>query len=360
MNFTARAAAIACIAVAALPLGCAASGQDLTLDGDRFRAAGFPTGTLSVTVEGSQVPLFGETIVEKGGVAFVPRFPLKPGVTYRAVHQRPNAERVEKSFTLPLPPPSPPTAVRAVFPSRAKLPENLLKFYLHFSAPMSRREAYRRVHLLDSSGKAVELPFLELGEELWDRSATRLTLLFDPGRIKRGLKPREDSGPALEEGKSYTLVIDADWPDADGRPLLQGHRKSFKVLAPDEKQPDPKAWTFVAPKVGSSEPLTVMLDKALDQAMLGRSLGVIDPEGRTLQGRIEIDLEETRWRFHPEAAWRGGTHALVVDTVLEDQAGNSVDRPFEVDIVRPVERAVSSRTINLPFETVTVSATQKR
>ena len=114
------------------------------------------------------------------------------------------------------------------------MPENLLKFYLHFSAPMSRGEAYRRIHLLDADGNEVADPFLELGEELWDRDMRRFTLLFDPGRIKRGLKPREEVGPVLEEGKQYTLVVDRDWLDATGYPLAAKMRKTFRALAPDE------------------------------------------------------------------------------------------------------------------------------
>jgi len=349
MKVLARTAAIACIAVAAVPLACSASGPELTLEGDRFRASGFPPGTLTVTVAGSDVPLFGESTGDDRGLVFVPRFPLRPGVEYRVVLRRPHAESVEKSFTLPSPPPSPPTRLTAVFPSRDALPENLLKFYLHFSAPMSRREAYQRVRLLDGSGKPVELPFLEIGEELWNREATRLTLLFDPGRIKRGLKPREDSGPALEEGKSYTLVVDAAWPDAEGRALPQGLRKPFKVVAPDEKQPDPKAWKVTAPKAGSKDPLTAAFNEPLDEAMLHRSLAVVDAAGSRVEGRIEIDQEETRWRFTPAAAWTSGNHSLVIDVVLEDLAGNSIERPFEVDVVRPVERAATSRTVRLPF-----------
>lgn len=348
MNFLARTAAIALVAVAAVPLACSASGPTLTLDGDRFRASGSP-GTLTVTVAGSDVPLFGETTADKDGMVFVPRFPLRPGVEY-VVAFRSSAGAVEKRFRLPKPPPSPSAEIRAVFPSRDTLPENLLKFYLHFSAPMSRREAYQRVRLLDGSGKPVELPFLEIGEELWDRTATRLTLLFDPGRIKRGLKPREDSGPALEEGKSYTLVVDAGWLDAEGRPLKAGLRRSFKVAAPDEKQPDPKAWNVSAPKAGTREALTVAFNEPLDEAMLHRSLVVVDASDRPLEGRIEIDQEETRWRFHPAAPWGAGKHALVIDVVLEDLAGNSIERPFEVDVVRPVERSSTSRTVRLPFD----------
>lgn len=349
MNFTARAAAIACIAMAAVPLGCASSRPELTLEDGRIRVTS-ANGTLTVKVAGSQVPLFGEVRAERDQLVFEPRFPFRPGVEYRAVLESPGGARLEKSFTLPAPPPSPPTMVRAVFPSRDVLPENLLKFYLHFSAPMSRREAYGRVRLKDAAGKDVELPFLEIGEELWDRAGRRLTLLFDPGRIKRGLKPREDSGPALEEGKSYTLVVDADWPDAEGRPLKGGFRKPFKVVAPDDRQPDPKAWTIIAPKAGSTEPLTVEFEESLDEAMLNRSLVVLGPDRKPVEGRIEIDRHETRWRFQPAAAWKSGAHELAVDTVLEDMAGNSIDRPFEVDVVRPVERSIGTRTIRLPFE----------
>lgn len=346
----ARTAAIACLAVAAVPLGCAGSDPRITLEGDRFRASDSPEGSLTVTVAGSDVPLFGETMREERGAVFVPRFPLKPGVEYRVLLRRPHGGDVEKSFRIPPPASAAATELLGVFPSRETLPENLLKFYLHFSAPMSRREAYQRVRLLDGAGKPVELPFLEIGEELWNREGTRLTLLFDPGRIKRGLKPREDSGPALEEGKSYTLVVDAAWPDAEGRPLRRGFRKSFKVVAPDEKQPDVEAWQVTPPRAGSRDPLTVVFNEPLDEAMLHRSLTVVDGAGSSLAGRIEIDLQETRWRFHPEAAWSSGSHSLVVDGVLEDLAGNSIERPFEVDVVRPVERVPKTRVVRLPVD----------
>ena len=86
-------------------------------------------------------------------------------------------------------------------------------------------------------------PFLELDEELWSPDGTRFTLLFDPGRVKRGLKPREELGPVLEAGKSYSLVIDRDWLDASGNSLKAGFRKTFRVGPPDETSPDPKTWT---------------------------------------------------------------------------------------------------------------------
>ena len=80
------------------------------------------------------------------------------------------------------------------------LPENLLKFYVHFSAPMSRGNIYDYIRLLNADGKQVELPFLEIDEELWDDSLTRLTLFIDPGRIKRGVLPLEECWTSTRSG----------------------------------------------------------------------------------------------------------------------------------------------------------------
>src|SRR5262249_27975304 len=153
-------------------------------------------------------------------------FPLEPGLNYRCVLQT-DGGTITAEFSIPKPPSTPTTGVRHVYPTRNKLPENQLKFYLHFSAPMSQGDSYRHVHLMDAAGKEVKFPFLELEQELWDPSGTRFTLFLDPGRIKRGLKPREELGPALEDGKNYTLLIDRDWPDARGNPLKETFRKAF-------------------------------------------------------------------------------------------------------------------------------------
>jgi hypothetical protein len=64
----------------------------------------------------------------------------------------------------------PTTVVSQVYPTAEVLPENLLKFYVHFSAPMSSGHIYDHIRLIgDSTGKEVELPFLEIDEELWTR-----------------------------------------------------------------------------------------------------------------------------------------------------------------------------------------------
>jgi hypothetical protein len=298
----------------------------------------------------AQPALLGSYHVEAGVLRFKPRFPLAKGVRYRVVF-RPAAKGEPVEVVLALPKPAKePTRLTHVYPSRDALPENQLKFYLHFSAPMGRGEAYRRVHLLDERGKEVERPFLELDQELWDRDGRRFTLFFHPGRIKRGLRPREEEGPTLEEGKRYTLVIDRAWGDADGDPLKETYRKSFRALAPDDTPPDPKDWKLQAPAAGTRAPLAVTFPEPLDHGLLQHSLWVTDAAGRKVAGTVSVGAEETRWELAPEKAWAAGKYHLVADTQLEDLAGNSVGRPFEVDVFRPVQRAIKSETVRLPFE----------
>jgi len=304
-----------------------------------------------------QPAMLGSYRVEKDVLRFEPRFPLVRGVSYRVVFhptklpgQAGSTEQaVEKVLLLPKPKPAAPTVVAHVYPSKDELPENQLKFYLHFSAPMSRGEAYEHIRLLRSDGKADKQAFLQLPQELWDRDGKRFTLLIEPGRIKRGLKPREDLGPVLEAGKRYTLVIDRAWQDAEGNPLKETYRKTFRVLPPDETQPDPKTWKLAAPAAGSTTPLVMTSPKSLDNALLHRMLWITDAQGQKVPGTIAVTRQETCWRFTPARPWKAGSYHLVADTRLEDLAGNSIGRPFEVDELRPVERESKIDTVQVPF-----------
>jgi hypothetical protein len=287
---------------------------------------------------------------DKGIVRFQPRFRLEPGTTYRAILRTQGRKPVTLEFTMPKRiRTTQATSIVRVSPSQNVLPENLLKFYIEFSGPMNRGEAYEHLHLLNSAGKPVELPFLELGEELWDRRGVRFTLLFDPGRIKTGLRPREEAGPVLEAGKSYKLVIDRDWRDAEGDPLANEFRKPFRVGPTDSTQPDPKTWTLERPQPGTRAPLVATFPEPLDRAMLGRVLGIVDASGAAIAGSSKVGDDETSWSFTPEASWQPGRYSLLIDTRLEDRCGNSIARPFEVDVFEKVDRTIKAETVTLPF-----------
>ena len=304
------------------------------------------------------VAVLGTYKVFDDKLRFTPRFPFLAGVKYRVVlhsnriagdSRSADEKPLVQTFELPAPAPSkPPRLVRA-YPSRNVLPENQLKFYLHFSAPMSRGESYQNIHLLRADGSEVDMPFLRLGEELWDETGRRFTLFFDPGRIKRGLSPREQFGPSLEEGKQYTLVVDRRWRDAQGQPLAETFRKPFKVVAPDDVQPDPQKWRLSVPAAGAGDAFVVTFREPLDHAMLQRVLAVTDSTGKAVAGRITVDANETRWRFTPAQPWKAGSYQLVIATTLEDRAGNSIGRPFEVDTWGKTDRPKAAPTVSLPF-----------
>lgn len=302
-------------------------------------------------------PMLGSYKLAAGALRFVPQFPLEPGLAYRAVfysHQLPGKSGIggaalTATFQLPPRNATPTTMVSHVYPSADLLPENLLKFYVHFSAPMSRGRSYEHILLRDAAGHEIELPFLELGEELWDPTMTRLTLFIDPGRIKRGVRPLEEIGPSLTAGQRYTLVIKRAWPDAAGNALKEDFQKTFQVGAADRQPPDPVQWQLQPPSAATRAPLTIVFPEPLDHALAQRVIVVTDQLGKPITGQIALVEQERRWTFTPVDAWRSGQYQLVIQTTLEDLAGNNIGKPFEVDLFEGVERRLSHASVKLAF-----------
>jgi hypothetical protein len=299
--------------------------------------------------EGDVPPLLGSCTAKDGGLTFRPRYGLAPGIRVRAVYRPSGGAAAESVFEVAkVPPPEATTLVRNVYPSAQLVPENELKFYIYFTAPMQRGDAWRHIHLVREDGKIVELPFLELDQELWDRDNTRLTILFDPGRIKRGVLPLVEVGPAIEAGKSYTLVIGREWLDGRGAPLAEEFRKPFRVGPADRDPVDPAKWRVTAPRAGTGDAVVVRFPEPLDYALLQHLLTVTGPGG-SLTGRIEVGRDETEWRFIPEKPWKAGDYRILVPTTLEDLAGNHVGRAFDVDTFAPITTKVQKDTVAVGF-----------
>ena len=288
-------------------------------------------------------PVSGEWSAEKGRLVFTPKYPLKPGTKYRITGADGTLEvRTEAAG------PGKPTAVTGVYPSGPELPANVLRFYVEFNRSMPRGDVYQYVRILDDAGKPVEQPFLEMDDELWNPDQTRLTLLIDPGRIKKEVKPRIDLGPVFRAGKKYTLVVRGAWPDLNGRPLGNDLVRNVTVTDPISDAVDPKAWK-VSPPSDAKGPLTVAFNRPMDRALLERSLTVLGPDGTQVPGTAEIPAGEKAWTFRPKAGWTNGTYKLRVDPVLEDVCGNAVGRPFEVDLLKPAKPAPRPEPVDLPF-----------
>jgi hypothetical protein len=230
-------------------------------------------------------------------------------------------------------PAAPTTTVVAVRPGGATVPRNLLRAYVHFSAPMSEGDAAACVRLVDAdTGEVVEGALLAMDPELWDPARTRLTVLLDPARIKRGLAPHREAGYALHEGDAVTIVVDRAFRDADGRPLAEGAAVRYEVGPDLRTRVDPRSWDVVAPVAGTRSPLGVRFGRPLDHALLDHCLVVRDARGATVPGRAETADDATAWSFAPDVAWEPVRHHLAVSAMLEDVAGNSVARVFDRDL----------------------------
>ena len=337
----------------------AAANISIQFDGSAFRVAGWNAGrepaqgwasTFVVYAGSSGVqPMLGSYTVENAVLAFHPRFPITAGVHYRAVFKTAGIEPVEAIFDGPPAATNPLTRVDRIYPSTDVLPSNALRLYVYFSAPMSRGEAWLHIHLVDAdTNQPVEIPFLELEQELWDQNNQRLTVLFDPGRIKRGLVPTTTIGPAIVEGKHYKLVIDREWHDARGVSLVEGFEKSFLGGPSDRVPPEPRTWRVTSPKAGTIDALAIVFPKPMDFVLLQRMIGIFDQRGE-IAGKIEVQRNETEWLFTPRDPWKPGDYRITADNTLEDISGNHLDRPFDVDIFETVTRHIVGTSTSLTF-----------
>jgi len=339
-------------------VACAAPAVSLELANGAFRVTGWNApasppakgwsslfAVYTGPADGPQ--LLGAYSVEGGALTFRPRFPFAPGVRYRAVFRSPDGVSVERIFEGPSKPTIPEARVEAVYPSAAVLPSNILRLYVYFSAPMSRGEAGAHLRILDDKKKPLEGVFLP-GEELWDPTGRRLTMTFDPGRIKRGLTSNQKMGPPIAEGRLYNLVIDREWLDARGVAMKEGFRKTFRGGPANRVSPDPAKWRIAPPKAGTVDALSVEFGEPMNSALLQRMLSVQGPGGG-IEGTVSTGPEERTWRFVPQSPWRAGDYRIVVDTNIEDLAGNHIGQAFDIDVFEHVTEHIATKTVSLTF-----------
>ena len=283
-------------------------------------------------------PVAGRFMVEGRSVWFLPRFPFAGGVRYSLlVENAVDTERAEVcEIVRPAPDAVSTTEVVAIYPTAAELPVNLLRVYVHFSAPMSEGWAARSIKVSRAdTGETLDDVFLPPEPELWDAGRKRLTMLLDPGRIKRGLAPNLEFGYPLVEGTTVCVSIDPSFRDARGQPLRAGAERSYDIGPALRARIDPRAWRLAAPAAGSRDALLVEFGRPLDHGLLQHCLSVRDADGRTVHGVGETGEAECNLWFVPDAPWQTGEYQLVVEPRLEDVSGNTPARVFDRDVTRP-------------------------
>jgi hypothetical protein len=291
---------------------------------------------LTVYELGSKQPLFGSVTKRHGTLTFVPTVPFIEGTTYRIEHKVGNGTTAQFQVTLE----------RKDFvqtfvslsPDASSLPANTLKLYLDFTEPMEHGVFLIHTKLWKQSGQEVTGAFRE--SELWSPDGKRLTLMFHPGRQKTGVNLNVDEGPVLIAGESYQLTISGRWRTVKGDFIGIDGKFHFAATAADHSQPDPEKWQLKAPKAGTREPLQIITDELFEPQIFQRALKL------NLAGTAQTELLPTdliSWTFTPEKPWQPGRHEINIDPELEDLAGNSIAKPFEIDLTAPKPVAKTTR-----------------
>jgi hypothetical protein len=130
--------------------------------------------------------------------------------------------------------------------------------------------------------------------------------------------------------------------------LAEEFRKEFLAGPADRTPQEASQWRIGEPDVGTNGPLTIQFGKSMDYALLQHMIVVMGPSGR-VEGSVSVAQHETEWRFTPRSAWQRGEYRIVVETALEDLAGNHIGRPFDVDVFDPITRTISRETISIPL-----------
>lgn len=268
-----------------------------------------------------KTPIAGTYDLSGDTLKFTPAFDFIAGQTY-TVQSRDGAVS-QSSFVIAPDDGLPMPQVVAIYPSGPTLPENTLRFYIQFSTPMMPHRADEFIKLLDANGKADTAAFMSFTQELWNEDRTQLTLLMDPGRIKRGVAQNLTLGPALLEGHQYSIVVDSGWPSALGGQDASRFQKLFSVSPALRSLPDVDLWRIQSPTRGTDMPLVITFDRPFDQQQARGAITLNDAEGRRISGKVVLDEYEHQWQFKPDALWPGSKIQIVIDARLEDVAGNN-------------------------------------
>lgn len=159
-----------------------------------------------------------------------------------------------------------------------------------------------------------------------------LTLWVEPGRQKRELGPNKRLGKVLEIGKSYTLIIDGNLKDDKGIPMKSDFRYTFKVSEADRAQPNINNWKFDLPKPKTKDALIIHLNDNLDYGSLTHNLKIYDNENKDVEGVFTIDSNNEKVMFTPFNKWKSISYVLKCNKLIEDVAGNNLERLFDRNV----------------------------
>jgi hypothetical protein len=280
--------------------------------------------SLKVLLEGSEYPVLGNTISLGDRSVFTPVIPFQRGLTYHIL----SGSRKLYSFTIPVDPTIRTPNVLGSYPSCDSIPANLLKMYVHFSEPMMEGRSSGFIQLYDAaSGDTVKNAFLDLQPELWNEDGTVLTLWLDPGRIKQDLIPNKTLGTVLKENKRYKLVVAKGWKSRENIATSNDFEKSFVTKQRDILRPDPRSWTVTADR----DTVVINTNEVLDWSLLHNTISIASGR-KSVASKVIVNDCERQISIIPVEPLAKGDYSIVIESKLEDLAGNNLNRLFETDV----------------------------
>lgn len=290
----------------------------------------------SVRTNSDARPMLGSYRIHGEQIVFSPRFHPDPKIEYVITFSYPALKEVVgasidrndtiqafKRFALD----SKPTQLLQFSPDSDTLPQNLLRAYLHFSAPMGFQNPYDFIALINEAGDTIETPFVELPEGLWNEFRTRMTLLFHPGRIKQGVEPNRSMGTPMRSSEKFRLVVSKKWKDAAGNPLDQDFKKQFITSAPVREKMQKNDFQL---QTSRETQLSVLVDvvRLLDQEMAQKHIRIEDDNGNRLTSNISF-VTGRRFIVRSNEFESAKKYRLYINPRLEDVCGNTFLNAFD-------------------------------
>lgn len=289
----------------------------------------------NLKTESSNPAVLGDYSVRNNQIVFTPRFLPDPSISYiisfsnaklnsifdTSLNNEIFTEKVNFSAIDSKEP-----EVVSISPDLTTFPENILRIYVEFNSPMSFENPYHFISIKNNQGEQLVEPFVIIPEGLWNIDRTRLTILFHPGRIKRGVGPNMTEGDILENGKKYIMEISKEWKGSSGKTLNSSFQKSFTVSYPLREKINFIEWDLIANEDGV---LYIKTLHPLDQVLAKRMLFIKAKEGDIQPSRVEfISAYQLRITWSKQSV---SEYELIIDPRLEDICGNNPLNAFDYE-----------------------------
>ncbi len=296
-----------------------------------------------------ELAIQGTYSLNGNALSFSPIYPFDLGITYTVKYRSSLATEdfLIQSFIIGENQIVTSPEVLNIYPTGEFLPENLLRFYIYFNNPMEKGYANTFIQLTNAKGDVDSNAFMEFKDELWSANGKRLTLLFDPGRIKQGVSTHSELGPPLLEGNNYKLTISASWQDVYGQKLSENTIKKIEAVHAYRDKINHNDWTILEPEANSKLPLEIHFDRMMDHALIRSMIRISKKDETSVCGFWDFSDHEHSAYFIPEENWVTGDYIITIDRNLEDITGNNLHGLMDTFGKEKTQKSISD--LKIPF-----------